>query len=39
MEQEGFFNDARRVIRFQMKEKAQLWRVPACMWNEVATDS
>jgi len=39
MEQVGFFNDARSVIRFQKKEKAQFWRVAVSMWNEVATDS
>lgn len=31
MEQVGFFNDARSVIRLQMKEKTQLWGVPVDM--------
>jgi len=39
MEQVGFFNDALSVLRFQMMEKTQLWRVTVSMWNEVATDS
>jgi hypothetical protein len=39
MEHVVFFNDARSVIGFQMKEKVQWRRVLVNMWNEVATDS